>query len=621
MSANPPSEAAAFLRNNDPPPQGGAHARLISEFIDGVARERTLVLEQIAGVKAALEQELEAATRRADAKIMKLETQKQQLTQIIQQHKGIISVVRRLPPSVIANIISHLLSMTTKRETPAGQLKPEIEQDSSSSSLSAHAGEPTPSTSWTLAVLTRVSRLWQQTTIENAQFWSTISLSQGYRDAPPLALRHPLSRLTTHIARSKQEPLELFIDFVHEDGLVDSESVHWKALMDVVVPTSGRWRRLALSWNGPTRGYLDDQSRRTSLDPFNVLETSPTRLDALEISSAGSRGFQFQDRTLNQFSRTVRKLCLHTSIPLLPVAWFQLTDLHCSYSLDILRQILCLVVNIHRCSFVVVSDPEPQPSSSKKRKSSAFDPEPEHVRFGTIVASLLEIKQLYIESPIPVDPLLSGVSMPNLEYLVLDVPFKSENTLEPSTRNLSMLWRSICTSLHGLRLTVEEAMLTNVLSIVRTQPHLAHLDVTTRPDIRFDRPAQRRTFIRGLQLSTPPKPDDACPRLETLALALPSHDPAAEKDIVAMLKSRTSGALASHSQIASPLRAANIGDLSQGPSKFLLVIKRKGIALSYTIRDHSSTPQKDPVVSGQWSVIPEMVGPWCAMQQLAGEQV
>ncbi|KAF7296745.1 F-box domain-containing protein [Mycena indigotica] len=551
----PPIEAYTFLLDDD---ELEATAGLSQDSVNDAKEEHDRIPAQIEQVKVAFDQELRQAQQRANDKIAQLEKRKEELGEVIRKHQNIFSAVHKLPPSVLARIFSFSLDDYLS-DTPFLGVSSDV----------------------ALRNLTHVCSRWRRTAVDNAHLWTRVSLKYDYRSSKleNLLRKYPLTRLETQLHRAKQAPLDIFLDFDESHEITESTFMHWKALIGLLAPTSNRWRSMTLD-------SLQNKSLQNLLQPFLQPESRLEKLELLDIMGY----ITLENDTLVWLARgpRLRRVCLYKwNAFILPVSWHNLSELSLCSLLSDLWGILPLAANLERCRLTVVNAapyvypgtvPSPQPTS---------------------IAHLGNMKQFYIQSGKTVDDLLVTVSMPNLEYLVIDAPFYGVS---------GFLSRSKCSSLRGLRILPTADELGLVLTIARTQPLLAHLEVqiTGAP-----RDPDCLDFIRKLKLSSPPKFDDACPRLETLLLHLRVPTKMQIAAIMRLLLNRTKTTSAEHSRTTCPLRALDIGEVGWASlscdDRFWM---QRQIKLNYVL----ISPEPllaDDIEKRRWSRIPELDEPYC----------
>ncbi|KAJ7166995.1 hypothetical protein C8R46DRAFT_1351190 [Mycena filopes] len=236
---------ADLLHTNDPPPDSEIPQL---RHIIAVGETRVAALHVLQSALAKLVQRLDEAS------------------EAVAQYRAVISPVRRMPPELIAEILTwaHLAS---ERDDPGTDVDLKW--------------TPPP---WHLA---QICRAWRETALSLPSLWTCITASAAL----------PIELIETQLERSAAAPLDICWPDVKYDGN--------PGLLDVLLPSSRRWRTLSLhlgrapgpgsrnlTWLSPLEGQLD------SLVTLEVVDAATLLVPAIFGAALNLRRVLLTSRTL-----------------------------------------------------------------------------------------------------------------------------------------------------------------------------------------------------------------------------------------------------------------------------------------------------------------------------------
>ncbi|KAJ6507936.1 hypothetical protein C8R47DRAFT_1100046 [Mycena vitilis] len=458
--SQPPEESPCpgLLLDNVPPPDFRIHE--IKNAIESAEDDISGLDVQIAGLNRSLSQLI---SRRAE------------LERFVNDHRGVISIVRRLPGDVLAEIFSHCVD--------------------------AGAAVHPPQTRDALRRIVQVSGNWRAIAVGSPHLWRHLFIPQAQIDDGTFKRRIPLQ-----LQQSRQAPVHILM------YAAETQNNQADVALNLLLPASARWEELALSLRTPHyRQLLASTCDFPALKKLTILSW-----DTLEWHN---------DDVLHFFGclPVLEELELDTlhSFTHLPFPWSQLRRcvLKRCHPADLLRILPLLSPGAHLSGVQSGMPPEEAPPGNVRSTVHALKLHGYTDSCTTVLNSLTApaLKELELssysherldpnhDSPSTLAPpaIISFLSRSAcaLTSLCLSLPLRAEDFIaildSPHTRSVVHLDISNKMSLQWIEVLTSRGLVPNLRALgFRADPTLTEASVLTMV-------ASRRPVLRVLRIASP----------------------------------------------------------------------------------------------------------------------
>ncbi|KAJ6592626.1 hypothetical protein B0H19DRAFT_1088196 [Mycena capillaripes] len=250
----PPTDVVSLLANNDAPEEN--EIRVVQEYIADLLHHFSLWkithIDSLPAASAEFIKQYDNDTRsleeynrnrnsggpiavavpghrpidRMPSAVAQLIRERERLEEVIREHKGILSPIRRLPAELIIKILRLVPPRTFgKLDYPPWRL-------------------------------TRISSLWRACAVNGASLWTKISID-GNVYPNKFEKLFPLRMLEVQLGLSRDAPLDIHFNW----NAFHNINPHFLALLNTAVEHCGRWDRLVLQGGVNVPSYLSALSR------------------------------------------------------------------------------------------------------------------------------------------------------------------------------------------------------------------------------------------------------------------------------------------------------------------------------------------------------------------------